>query len=219
MNEENKQETAPASEEVVQPVDVDPEASEKVSRQVPLEALEAERRKRQEAEAQARLYQELAKRAEESKTTEASEQEAEDDYEAVTRGDLKKFHQKLTKEEFAEMKRDIAEETFKDTQPEAIKLINTHLKEILERKPWLADSISRAPNRYARAHEIVNDYMPQVVAQKTQASEAKKIVENSQKPGSPAAVGKSQQLSGADYMKSIAGTNEFREYRKQLLGK
>jgi len=117
------------------------------------------------------------------------------------------------------MKREIAEETFKDTQPDAIRLINTHLKEILEKKPWLADSIASAPNRYARAYEVVNDYMPHVAPRRDKATEAAKIVENAQKPGSPVAAGKPQQLSGKDYLKSIAGTKEFREYRNKLLGR
>ena len=191
---------------------------EKVSRQVPLEALEAERRKRQDAETQARIYQELIRKNEDS-SKQASVEDTSDDEELISRKDLKNFHQRLSKEELMVLKRDIAEETFKDTQPQAIKLINTHLKEILERKPWLADSIQNAPNRYARAYEIVGDYMPQVVAKQTQATSAKKIVENSQKPGSPIGVGKTQSLSGQDYMKSIAGTKEFNEYRKKLLGR
>jgi hypothetical protein len=219
MNEKTK-DADPVSEDVAKEPDVKaPEGEEKAARQVPLEALEAERRKRQEAETQAKLYENLMRQAEESKKQKVKEEPSEDDDELVNRRDLKQFHQKLTKEEMMALKREIAEETFKETKPEAIKAINTHLKEILERKPWLADSIAGASNRYARAYEIVNDYMPQVTSSTEKATEAKKIVENAQKPGSPIGVGKSQQLSGADYMKSIAGTNEFRDYRKQLLGR
>ncbi len=219
MKDEEKKEAAPVSEVAAQPVEESQVEDAKPAKQVPLEALEAERRKRQDAEAQNRVYQELAQRAEEAKKSKQEEENSADEYESVTRGELRKFHQKLTTEELATMKREIAEETYKDTQPEAIKLINANLKEIIERKPWLADSIERAPNRYARAHEIVQDYMPQVAARQSQATEAKKIVENAQKPGSPIGVGKSQQLSGGDYLKSIAGTAEFRDYRKKLLGR
>lgn len=217
-DEEKKEEATPASEDVVQPLDNAENEGSKPARQVPLEALEAERRKRQDAEAQIRLYQDIA-RQKEAEAKNAPEENSEDDEELVSRKELKQFHQKLTKEELTDLKREISEETFKDMQPEAIKLINTHLKEIIEKKPWLADSIANAPNRYARAFEIVGDYMPQVVATKKQATDVKKIIENAQKPGSPVATGKAQQLSGADYLKSIAGTKEFRNYRKKLLGK
>jgi len=218
MNEEKK-EAEPVSEESAQSLEEGQTESKEPTRQVPLEALEAERRKRQDAEAQARVYQDLVKRAEEAKSQKMEEESSEDDEEYVNRGELKKFHQKLTKEELSALKREIAEETYKDTKPEAIKAINSHLKEILERKPWLAETIASAPNRYARAYEIVNDYMPQVAEKKSQSTEAKKMVENAQKPGSPIGVGKSQKLSGSDYLKSIAGTKEFSDYRKQLLGR
>ena len=218
MDEEENKVPAPVSEVPAEHVEGNEEQDPKVVRQVPLEALEAERRKRQDAEAQARAYQELAQRLDSQKTN-PKDEDSEEDYESVTKGELKQFYQKLTKEEFAEMKRDIAEETFKESNPDKINMINKHLKEILERKPWLADSIQRAPNRYARAYEVVQDYMPQVTQKQKQASEVKKIVENSQKPGSPVTVGKSAQMSGADYLKSIAGTKEFRDYRKQLLGR
>lgn len=218
MNEKVK-DANPVSEEVAnEPAVKAPEGEDKSARQVPLEALEAERRKRQEAESQAKLYENLMRQAQESKAK-AKEEPSEDDEELVNRRDLKQFHQKLTKEEMMALKREIAEETFKESKPEAIKAINSHLKEILERKPWLADSIASASNRYARAYEIVQDYMPQVTSSSEKATEAKKIVENAQKPGSPIGVGKSQQLNGADYMKSIAGTKEFSDYRKQLLGR
>jgi len=216
MNETEEQ-AAPASEDVAVNMDETQSQDEKPARQVPLEALEKERKKRQEAEVQVRLYEELAKRAKEAQA--APEENPEDDEELVNRGDLRQFHKKLTSQEFQAIKREVAEETFKESRPEAIQLVNSHLKEILEKKPWLADSIENAPNRYARAYEIVQDYMPQVIAKNTKSSEAKKIVENASKPGSPAAAGKSQNLNSADYLRSIAGTKEFGEYRKKLLGR
>jgi hypothetical protein len=48
-------------------------------------------------------------------------------------------------------------------------------------------------------------------------ADAKRIVENSQKPGNPATITKSSQGSNVDYMKSIQGKPEFREYRRKML--
>ncbi len=183
-------------------------------RQVPLEALEAERRKRQDIEAQNRLLQDYVNRLEQPK--EAPVTKSEDDEDLVNKRDLKQFREKLTGEEFAAMKREIAEETFKEVNPEAIRQINANLKEILERKPWLAESIERSSNRYARAYEIVQDFAPALMAKKSQNNDAQRIVENSKKPGSPATVGKTPNLSQADYMKSLAGTKEFNDYRKKV---
>jgi len=47
--------------------------------------------------------------------------------------------------------------------------------------------------------------------------EARKIVENSQKPGNPATIAKAPNGSNLDYLKSIQGKPEFREYRKKML--
>lgn len=211
-------ETASAEAVPVQEVEevVSENASqESESKRVPVEALIAERRKRQEMEAHNKFLQEQLMR---TQNPQSQTEPEEDETELVSKGDLKKFRH-MTKEEFTQMKREIAEETFKESNPEAIRLINAHLKEIVEKKPWLAQSIEQATNRYARAYEIVQDYAPQLKRKVNPEKVQEKIETNSKKPGSPAALGKSSQLSQADYMKSIAGTKEFREYRQKLLGR
>jgi hypothetical protein len=96
------------------------------------------------------------------------------------------------------------------------------LKPILDKKPWLAASVDNALNRLARANEIIDDYMhlvePKAKVQTNQSSnDAKRIVQNAQKPGSPVAFAKSAQPTGVEYLKSIQGKKEFREYRQKLL--
>lgn len=196
------------------------QAVEQPQRQVPLEALEAEQRRRreeakrrEELEVENRVLKEYASRFQQ----EPEAKTAEDDLDLVNKRQLREFRETLTKQEMAALKREISEETFKEMNPEAIRQINTHLKEIIERKPWLASSIEEAPNRYARAYEIVQDYAPVLAAKKNSAKEAERIVENAKKPGSPVTVGKAAQGSQSDYLRSIAGTQEFREYRKKLL--
>lgn len=219
MKKEVSQE--PASEVSVDTGSVQAEAVHEVQaeqeqvRQVPLEALEAERRKRQDTEAQNRLLQDYVNRLQQP-AKEEPVIKSEDDEDLVSKKDLKQFRQKLTSEEFATMKREIAEETFKEVNPEAIRQINANLKEILERKPWLAKSIEDSSNRYARAFEIVQDYAPALMTKKSQNNDAQRIIENSKKPGSPVTAGKTPNLTQADYLKSIAGTKEFQEYRKKV---
>lgn len=216
MTEEEKEQ--PASEVAQQEEAPHAQNQADEPKTVPLEALQAERRKRQDVEQNYKNYQELVKRLDQQKEAPPKASE-EDEEELVSRKDLKDFQQNLTTEQFFALKREIAEESFKETQPKAIKAINENLKQILEQKPWLADSIDKATNRYARAYEIVQDYNSLLAGQQTKKSDANRVVENAQKPGSPAATAKSSQLSGPDYLKSIAGTSEFREYRKKLLGR
>jgi hypothetical protein len=203
MTEEEKKidSAAPASEEQVVDSGEHQETQEKM---VPLAALEAERRKRQELEAQNRAYQDFL-----LKQKEAQEQKPQDDDEWVSRREVKQEKQ-LTKQE-------ILEEVFRDSNPEKIQEINTYLEQIVERKPWLAETIAKAPNRYARAYEIVQDYKHLLVQQKQNAAEAKKIVENAKKPGSPIAVGKTGTQSQSDFLLSIRGTPDFKKYRQEVM--
>lgn len=191
------------------------ERVQEAPRTVPLEALEAERRKRQELEAHNRALQELMMK---SKAQEPQD-DSEDEDEFITKAEMKRRLDKVT---FAQ-KRELLEEAYCDSKPEAVELINTHLEAIIKRKPWLAQTIESAPNRYARAYEIVQDYMPR--EEKTASAskfgrpqaEAKRIVENAQKPGNPATIAKAANGTNADYLKSIQGKPEFREYRRKML--
>lgn len=186
------------------------------TRMVPLAALEAERRKRQDletkasaAEAKAQAYQDYMLRAQNEKS---EPEEPEDPSALVEKGALREMT--------AATKREIYETIFMDTQPEAVQKINKYLQPILEKKPWLASTIENAPNRYARAYEIVNDYINLVeapIAQvKSAVTDGQRIVQNAAKPNSPMAMGKSAQPSGLDYLKSIQGKKEFREYRAKM---
>lgn len=180
---------------------------------VPLAALEAERKKRQESEAKANLYQEYLMRAKEEKQVEPQEDE---DPSALV-------EKRVLQETTATTKREILETLYQDMNPEAVQKINKYLKPILEKKPWLAASVDTAQNRYARAYEIVQDYLhlveekPPVTRQSSNSGDGKRIIENAQKPRSPVEIGKSAQPSGSEYLKSIQGKKEFREYRQKVL--
>lgn len=176
---------------------------------VPLAALQAERRKRQELEAKAQLYQEMMLAKEKQQ-----EPEEEDDPNAL----VEKQH---LRETTANTKRDILETLYQDMNPEAVQKINKYLGPILEKKPWLASSVDTAQNRYARAYEIVQDYLHLVeekpVVRQSNNTDGQRIVQNAQKPRSPTEVGKSARPEGIEYLKSIQGKKEFREYRQKVL--
>jgi len=200
---EEQEDVAAVSEPVV--VEQQEEHHEEEPKMVPLAALQAERRKRQELETRTKVYEEMmAKKA---------EPEEEEDPEAlVTKASMR--------EEKALTRREILEQVYQDTNPEAVQKINTYLKPILDKKPWLAATIDTAVNRLSRANEIVDDYMHLVEEKpksKVAAENARRIVENAAKPRSPSEAGKSAQPTGTEYLKSIQGKKEFREYRQKVL--
>ena len=185
---------------------------------VPLSAMLATRKKLQEAETRAvkaeaaqQAYQEYVNKMNAGK--QQQDEEEEDPRAIVERKDLR--------ENTAHTKRDILETLYQDMNPEAVQKINKYLKPILEKKPWLAASVDTAQNRYARAYEIVQDYLHLVeekpVTRQSSNQDGRRIIENSQKPRSPAEIGKSARPEGVEYLKSIQGKKEFREYRQKVL--
>lgn len=205
MSTEEQEEQAAVSEQAEAPPQ---ETTQEEPTMVPLAALQAERRKRQEYEARTKVYEDLLAK----KNAPIEETEPEDPEALLTKSSFQ--------EEKALTKREILEQVYQDMNPVAVQKINTYLKPILDKKPWLAASIDNAVNRLARANEIVEDYMHLVAEKpkpKSTVSDAQRIVENSQKPRSPVEIGKSAQPSGTEYLKSIQGKKEFREYRQKVL--
>jgi hypothetical protein len=204
-----EQEGNPAA--VSEQADPTQEQNQEEQKTVPLAAMMAEKKRRQE-ETRLRYEAEARNKVLEEMIAQKAQPEEEEDPEAlVTKGSFK--------QEKAMTKREILEQVYQDMNPEAVQKINTYLKPILDKKPWLAASVDNALNRLARANEIVNDYL-HLVEEKPSSkvvSDAKRIVENSQKPRSPVEVGKSAQPTGTEYLKSIQGKKEFREYRQKVL--
>jgi len=203
----------PVSEGEVQPTETVPEqevAQEqevqevREERTVPLTALEAERRKRQEAEAQARMYEQHLQ-----KQQQQQQSPAEDDGEDV-----------LTKDEYRRQRdqdrRVTLEEAFYSSNPEAVRQIEEHLPELMKQKPWIKEAVENAPNRWQRAWELVGDFTPKPAPTPQKSQDARRIVDNAQKPGSPAVAGKSATASRVDYMRSIRNSSEWDEYRSKV---
>lgn len=199
-------------------IDDTQEQQEDSQKMVPLSAMLATRKKLQEAEMRAvraeaaqQAYQEYA-----NKLTVKDEPEEQDDPRAIVeKQDLRESN--------AHTKREILETLYQDMNPEAVQKINKYLKPILEKKPWLATSVDTAQNRYARAYEIVQDYLHLVEekkpleTRKPGMTDGQRIIQNAQKPRSPAEVGKSARPEGVEYLKSIQGKKEFRDYRQKVL--
>lgn len=217
MSDETQVEEQDHADAVSEQLNGDPQEDQQDGQKmVPLSAMLATRKKAQESEERA-LKAEAANHAYQqylNKLGKAEEKEEEEDPNALVE------RQHLA-QNTAHTKRDILETLYQDMNPEAVQKINKYLKPILEKKPWLAASVDTAQNRYARAYEIVQDYLHLVeekhVTRQSSNMDGRRIIENAQKPRSPAEVGKSARPEGVEYLKSIQGKKEFREYRQKVL--
>ena len=211
MNDELEQDVSAVSEH--EDVEATTDTPEQEPKMVPLAALQAERRKRQELEVKANLYQEFLMR----------EQSQSQEEPAIPEDPNGLVEKHVLKETTQQTKREILETLYQDMNPEAVQKINKYLKPILEKKPWLAASVDSAQNRWSRANEIVNDYLhlvedkPSTKVADNRVADAKRMVQNAQKPGSTADVGRTAQPGGMEFLKSIQGKKEFREYRQKML--
>lgn len=207
MSEESQEQVVetPEAVEAQAETETSAEVRSEADKQVPLSALEAERRKRQEAEQQAQwLYQQMNAAQAQYKTQQPSQDDDEDEY-------TKEIKDSLRREVRQEFK-SYAEQQYLSQHPEATQALQEHLPRILEQKPWLTEVIKNAPNRYARAMEIINDYAPRSAPT---PESRRRIEENAQKPGSPQGVGKTSQLSKLEMISKMS-PEEFRDYRKRV---
>lgn len=168
---------------------------------VPLTALEAERKRRQEAEYKAWMYQHQQQQA-------ASQ--PKEDYEDEYTKSIKSYVNQTTK---AEIQRAVESEYLKD-HPEAETRIKNELEGILHEMPELSYSIQNASNRYAAAMKIINKFAPK----KSVAETKRKIQENQNKPGSPHASGKTQKVSPSERLSGMS-RSEFLQYKRQMRGR
>lgn len=197
-----------AAEQVEAPQEehVQQEAPPEEPKQVPLKALEEERRKRQDEARRAKEAEERYWRLQEQLEAAKKSQEPEED--EYTR-EMKQYVQSVV----AQNTRTALEKQYLAQNPQCYDAIQNKLPSILEKKPWLAAGIQNAENRYQAAMEIINDFSP-----KDESQARKRLEENAKKPGNPAQSGKNSNLNHLEALKGMS-RKEFSEYRAKLLGR
>lgn len=160
-------------EQVQQDIDDQPEVASQ--EQVPLSALQKERRKRQDAELELKWHREQMAQ----KTPQVQEPD-ESIYEAATKEDLGKVKQQVI--------RDVHESTWINSNPEKAAEVNEKLSEFLKQRPHLARAIEAAPNRYEEAWTLMD-------ALTSKQKAILKAPAKKDSPGNPASVPKAAALN------------------------
>jgi len=175
--------------------------AEQVERQVPLKALEAERKKRQEAELKSQWIEQQYLQAQ----AQPKQEEPVDEYE-------QELEQKLERKFEAKLKNQM-EQRFLQENPDVHNQIENVLPDLLKKKPWLAQVIQTAPNRYERAMELINDYRP-----RAEHPNEKRLEENSTKPDMSSGKGKPSNLGQLEQMRNM-DRKSFSQWRASMLGR
>ncbi|MFA6201400.1 MAG: hypothetical protein WC679_13445 [Bacteroidales bacterium] len=190
----------------VKPVQQEVAESTEKEQQVPLSALQKERKKRQEYEQELKAYRDF-----QLKQMQMSQQPQEEDpkqYEPITKAD----YEKAKNADKLSIMREVEEKLWIKNNPEKIEEINERLTEFLKQRPNLAAAIEASSNRYEEAWELMDKLSPkQKIVLKQQVQE-KKIA-----PGSPAAVSKSASMNQAIDVMNMSD-DEFNAWRRSKRG-
>lgn len=183
QEQEVVQETAQEAPVTDTPAVDNAEVKEEVQQEqnVPLSALQKERRKRQDAEAELKMYREHQLK---QMQPPASAEEDESQYEPVTKAELKKQQ--------VQMMRDVEEKTWIRQNPEKAEVINEKLANFLKRRPNLAAAIEASSNRYEEAWELMDKLSPRQKAVLSSPPATKKDA-----PNSPSGVPKAAAINQA----------------------
>ena len=179
-------------------------SQEAVERQVPLSAVQKERKRRQDAEAASQRAQIELQYYKEQMNKKTSELEDEDDsqYESVTRAEAKQNAQKIKDETM----REIEERLWVKANPEKKQMLDEDLAQFLQQRPNLAGAVASASNRYEEAFMLMQALTP-----KQQA--ALKPVAKQQAPGSPQGVPKAAGVNQATDVMQMSD-DEYRAWRQ-----
>ena len=173
------------------------ESSQESTKQVPLSALQKERKKRQEIELELQWMKQ--REAQQYAPPPAPVEEDNSRYESATREDLLRAQE--------ESLRLFEERQWIRSNPEKYEKVNEYLPKFLKQRPHLASAIKDAPNRYEEAYVLMEALTPKQQQQLKAPPTPKKDA-----PGSPTGVPKSAAMNQAVDVMSMSDS-EFQAWR------
>ena len=183
---------------------------------VPLSALQSERKQRQEAQQNLKIMQdhlELLKANQPTKSKEDEFGNLQDD-DVLTVGEAKKHLSKLRND----YQMSVEELKMQQTFPDYEETVRKFLPEILREDPDLRVEIENAKNPYRLAYTLAkrsNKFIEEK-AQNTKSKTAERILENSQRPGSLSAVGSNSPKSQMGNWKNMSDKDFMAQVNKNL---
>jgi len=213
---EEQVQTGALAEDAAQPdLNVSQPVQEAIQEQmVPVTALQAERRERQQLQENLKILQDhlaLMQANQAKHSAPQDEFEGLRDQDVLTVGEAKKFIQSFQRQQ------QMAVEELKMAQqyPDYNEVVRKYLPQILKDDPDLKDVIMNAPNPYKAAYYLAKRSDPYLQEQRStpRTQEARQAVANMQRPGNLSSVGQSvpsaqgggawKQMSDADFMKHV----------------
>jgi len=182
---------------------------------VPLTALQAERRERQQMAEELKMLKDHFALMQQSQSSQAQAAPQEDpiglaDDEVMTVADFKKAITKIG----SGFESELAELKVQRKYPDYEEVVSKHLPEVLAANPGLRDTLQRDPNRYELAYFLAkrSDGYSTAAKETKKSQDAERVVQNTQRTGSLSQVGHAtaatpqvsyKNMSDADFMKQV----------------
>lgn len=190
------QEIVEVVEEIAQEQEeIQQDESEQQVTQVPLSALQKERKKRQEAEQELNYLRQRSEQM--SRAVQPEPEEDNSRYESATKEDLYKAQMEAV--------RLFEEKQWVKNNPDKFEKINELLPGFLKLRPNYATAINDAPNRYEEAYSLMEAFNPK---QQQKIAQSKKIA-----PNAPGGVPKAAALNESIDLMNMTD-KEFHEWRQ-----
>jgi len=181
------------------------EAHAEQEQMVPLSALQAERRERQNLQETAKILQDhlaLLQSNQPKQLMQNAKQEEFSDADLVTHGDLKKLADSFKRD----TQLDTMELKMAQMYPDYNEVVRKYLPEVLKEDPELKATVLNAPNPYKLAYHLAkrSDHFLQDQRLSTRSPEAAKAAQNLQRPGNLSQIGQGVSGSAAGNYKSMS---------------
>lgn len=185
-------------------------AEEAQSRQVPLEALQAERQQRQAIEEKLQAIENHLTLMQSQQRQQESSQQDElaslSDDDVLTVGEARKFLQQMASKNHMELQEMKVQQKYPDYQ----EVVTKYLPEIIKQKPWLADNLRKTQD-YELAYDLAknSEAYQREHKQKRKNADAQAILRNAEETGSLCSVGSTSPVSQIRSYKTMSD-EEFR---------
>lgn len=216
MTEENPGEVSEAAAQTAT-VDSNPEQmSAPAEEHVPLSALQAERKQRQELQQNLRMMQdhmELLKANQQQRKVDQTPTLNDDD--VLTYGEAKKYLDSIQQG----YKQSVEELRMQQAHPDYADIVKNYLPDVLQQNPELREDLQAARNPYKLAYLLAkkSDRYLAEQQQLKKSDKATRILENSQKPGSLSSIGSTAPVTSHKNWKSMSDA-EFKQHVTRNLG-
>lgn len=194
------------------------ESVEQQEKNIPLDALQAERAERQKLQDELRMLRDnmhlMQTQQQNTKPQEKDEFSDLSDDDVLTVGEFKKALKK--KEQDYQMS--IQELKVSQKYPDYQQVVSEYLPEVLKQNPSLADSLRKTQD-YELAYYLAknSDAYKQKSEKPKKSQDAERIVQNANRPGSLSGVGKKSPISEAKRYRDMSA-DEFAKVAKKNLG-